>query len=83
MVFRRETYHEYLAVAFIPEVNYSFFQKKKKRKLKVRWGLSVCLFVPAAAAYYWTVHPGARSLSKKNRTELCWSQVYFRSVPSL
>ena len=25
MVFRRETYHEYLAVAFIPEVNYSFF----------------------------------------------------------
>ena len=24
MVFRRETYHEYLAVAFIPEINYSF-----------------------------------------------------------
>ena len=24
MVFRRETCHEYLAVAFIPEINYSF-----------------------------------------------------------
>ena len=25
MVFRRETCHEYLAVAFVPEINYSFF----------------------------------------------------------
>ena len=30
MVFRRETYHEYLAVAFIPEVNYSLFFLNKK-----------------------------------------------------